>query len=68
MARMQRFDLSISKKKLLKNLSLVMKFATLKQNFHSYLYLETHREGKTAHSNNHAEKEVERKELITSFL
>ena len=40
----------------------------LKQNFYSYLYFETHRQEKPTHTNNHAEKEVARKELIASWF
>lgn len=50
------FDLHISKSKLLKDLLLVAKVLTVRQNFHSYFYLETHRQEKAAHTNNKLKK------------
>lgn len=39
MVKVQGFDLPISKRQLLKNILLVTKVKTLKQSFHSYLFL-----------------------------
>lgn len=68
MVRKQCFHLPISKIKLLKNLFLVANLMTLKQNFYSYLYLENHQQEKAAYTNDYAEKEAARKELIIRCL
>ena len=51
---------------MLENLLLVAKVVTLKQNFHSYVYLEIYRHEKAARTKKNAEKELARKELKTS--
>ena len=67
MVRTKFFDLPISKRKLLNKFLLVANVESSEKKIHSYLYLETCQKQNAAHTNKYAEKEVARKELITSY-
>ena len=60
------FDLPISKRKLLKNFLLVTKVEISEKNFSLSLVLVICQQEKEAHTNNYADKDLGRKELITS--